>query len=167
MTAGGGAVEVEVEADAWLAALPDLQSIAVEAARAALATEKDGESLEVSLLFADDAELRRLNATFRDADRPTNVLAFPAEPLFRPHLGDVALAFETCAQEAEDQHKPLANHVRHLVVHGVLHLLGWDHGSDSDAETMERLERDVLRGLGVADPYAQPVGTDHAGRAGR
>ena len=106
------------------------------------------------ILLADDEAMRDLNARFRDKDVPTNVLSFPAAPSAAPHLGDVALGFEVCAAEAWAQGKPLAHHLIHLVAHGVLHLVGYDHEDEAEGEVMETLERDVLAGLGVPDPYA-------------
>jgi probable rRNA maturation factor len=112
------------------------------------------------VLLTDDETVRDLNARFRDKDKPTNVLSFPAPRNPQGHLGDIALAYGTCAREAEEQGKPLAHHLQHLVAHGVLHLLGYDHMSDDEAEAMEGLERVVLAGLGVPDPY-QAGGRDH------
>lgn len=146
-------VEVEVEARAWTDALPDAQALARRAALAAL--EGAGPPDEVAVLLADDAAVRSLNAGFRNRDAPTNVLSFPAAPSAAPHLGDVALAYGVCAAEARAQGKALGDHLQHLVVHGVLHLLGFDHESDeAGAEEMEALERTVLARLGVSDPYA-------------
>lgn len=146
-------VEVEVEADGWLAALPDCERLVRSAAQAALAhADVDDES--VTVLLTDDAEIRALNRDHRRKDKPTNVLSFPAHETAVGHLGDIALAFETCAREAADAGKPLSDHLRHLVVHGTLHLLGLDHEAEADAEAMEARERDVLAGLGVPDPYA-------------
>jgi len=145
-------IEVEIEADGWMMASEPFSAVR-EAAIAALTAAKAGAGSEVTVLLADDAEIRSLNNRFRAVDKPTNVLSFPAEPLFAPHLGDVILAYETCAREAADQGKSLRDHLQHLVAHGVLHLLGWDHQSDAEAEAMEALERDVLASLGVADPF--------------
>ena len=108
----------------------------------------------ITLLLTDDASVRELNAQFRGKDAATNVLSFPAPPNPEDHLGDVALAYGVCAREAAEQGKPLAHHLQHLTVHGVLHLLGYDHIGDDEAEAMEGLERTVLAGLGVPDPYA-------------
>lgn len=146
-------IEVEIEDDAWLEALPDAQARVRAAAEAALAEAGGPEDGEVTVLLADDAELRGLNAQFRKKDKPTNVLSFPAPPFAAPHLGDVALAFGTCAREAKEQSKPLSDHLSHLVAHGVLHLLGWDHESDAEAEAMEARERKVMARLGLPDPY--------------
>lgn len=150
-------VDVEVEADAWLLALPDCERLVRNAAEAALATEPaklDPAEFSVAVLLTDDAEVRALNRDHRGQDKPTNVLSFPAAETAIGHLGDLALAFETCAREAGEQGKPLAYHLSHLVVHGVLHLTGWDHQADPEAEAMEELERTVLARLGVPDPYA-------------
>lgn len=152
-------IDVEIEVADWTAALPDAEALVVTAAQAALAQDgADGEG--VVLLLTDDATVRDLNARFRGKDAATNVLSFPAPPNPQHHLGDVALAYGTCANEAVEQGKPLAHHLQHLVAHGVLHLLGYDHMSDDEAEAMEGLERVVLTGIGVPDPY-QAGGRDH------
>jgi probable rRNA maturation factor len=114
----------------------------------------------VTILLTDDAAIQDLNARFRNKNAPTNVLSFPAPATAAPHLGDIALAYGVCAREADAQGKPLAHHLMHLTAHGVLHLLGYDHESDADAERMEALEREILAGLGVPDPYA-PTLTRH------
>jgi len=149
-------IEVEIEDEAWSAALGDLEAICVRAAEAALSSlpsSLEGEC-NVTILLADDETLADLNARFRNKAGPTNVLSFPAHPSARPHLGDLALAFGVCSREADEQGKALADHLSHLVVHGVLHLVGYDHETEAEAEAMEGLERTVLAGLGVADPYA-------------
>jgi probable rRNA maturation factor len=113
---------------------------------------------EVSLRLTDDAEVRQLNARWRGINEPTNVLSFSPGPAARVNdaqtLGDIALAYETLAREAEESGAPLADHYRHLVAHGFLHLIGYDHQTDGEAERMEELERRILARLGVADPYA-------------
>ncbi len=111
----------------------------------------------ITLLLTDASTVRELNARFRGRDAATNVLSFPAAPSAAPHLGDVALAFGVCADEARAQGKPLAHHLQHLVAHGVLHLLGWDHQDEAEAEAMEATERAILAALGVPDPYADPT----------
>ena len=115
----------------------------------------------VSLCLADDARLRALNLRWRGKDAPTNVLSFPSAVPDRsgeePTLGDIALAYETLKREAEDLDVPLADHYRHLVAHGFLHLIGYDHGTDEEAERMEALEARILARLGAADPYALKV----------
>jgi probable rRNA maturation factor len=146
-------IEIEIEADDWLEALPDAAARVRAAAEAALAEAKGPADAEVTVLLTDDAEQRELNAQFRSKDKPTNVLSFPSPEFAAPHIGDVALAYETCAREAKEQSKPLRDHLSHLVAHGVLHLLGWDHESDAEAEAMEALERKVMAKLGVPDPY--------------
>ncbi|ASE39802.1 rRNA maturation RNase YbeY [Brevundimonas vesicularis] len=144
-------IEIEVEAEAWTGALPDVEAIVERAAQAALGT---GEG-DIVVLLTDDAAVRELNGRFRDKDRPTNVLSFPAPENAFPHLGDIVLAYGVCATEAEAQGKTLADHLSHLVVHGVLHLLGRDHEDDAEAEEMEAEEREILAQIGVADPYLE------------
>ena len=142
-------IEIEVEAEAWTGALPDAEAVVERAAQAALgAVEGD-----IVVLLTDDGAVRALNGRFRDKDRPTNVLSFPAPENAAPHLGDIVLAYGVCATEAEAQGKTLADHLSHLVVHGVLHLLGRDHEDDAEAEEMEAEEREILAQIGVADPY--------------
>ncbi|KQP44813.1 rRNA maturation factor [Brevundimonas sp. Leaf280] len=142
-------IEIEVEAEAWTGALPDVEAIVERAAQAALGTVEG----DIVVLLTDDAAVRALNGRFRDKDRPTNVLSFPAPENAFPHLGDIVLAYGVCATEAEAQGKTLADHLSHLVVHGVLHLLGRDHEDDTEAEEMEAEEREILAQIGVADPY--------------
>ena len=119
----------------------------------------DGAS--VSLCLADDAQLRALNLRWRGIDKPTNVLSFPSAPpgprARSAALGDIALAYETLAREADALGVPLADHYRHLVAHGFLHLIGYDHETDQEAERMEALETRILARLGAADPYAREV----------
>ena len=126
----------------------------VRRAVAAAATPETGDS-ELSVVLTDDAAIRTLNAQWRHKDEPTNVLSFPAGAAAPgPRLlGDIVIAYETTAREAAQEHKPLADHLSHLAVHGFLHLLGYDHESDADATVMEQLERDILARLGVPDPY--------------
>ncbi|HEX8226131.1 MAG TPA: rRNA maturation RNase YbeY [Allosphingosinicella sp.] len=123
-------------------------------------------ALEISVKFTDDSEVQALNAAYRGKDRSTNVLSFPMfepellEPLAAADggevlLGDVVLAHGVCAAEAADKNVPVEMHAAHLVVHGTLHLLGYDHEtSDEDAEAMEAAERAALAAIGIADPYA-------------
>ena len=142
-------IEIEVEAEAWTGALPDAEAVVDRAAQAALGTVEG----DIVVLLTDDDAVRELNGRFRDKDKPTNVLSFPAPENAFPHLGDIVLAFGVCATEAEAQGKTLADHLSHLVVHGVLHLLGRDHEDDAEAEEMEAEEREILAQIGVADPY--------------
>ena len=142
-------IEVELDDEAWAAALPDVE--ALTRAAAAVALDRPG---DLAVLLTGDAAVRDLNARFRGRDASTNILSFPAAPSAAPHLGDIALACGVCAREAAAQGKPLAHHLQHLVVHGVLHLLGSDHHDDAEAEGMEAAERAILARLGVPDPYA-------------
>lgn len=142
-------IEIEVEAEAWTGALPDAEAVVERAAQAALGTAEG----DIVVLLTDDDAVRELNGRFRDKDKPTNVLSFPAPENAFPHLGDIVLAYGVCEAEAEAQGKILADHLSHLVVHGVLHLLGRDHEDDAEAEEMEAEERDILAQIGVADPY--------------
>ena len=147
-------IAIEVEDEAWTAALPEAEAVVNRAAGAALIAGGAGlESTEITVLLGDDAAVADLNDRFREKQGPTNVLSFPAPESAQPHLGDLALAYGVCAREAAEQGKPLAHHLSHLVAHGVLHLLGWDHQTDDEAEAMERLEREILAGLDIPDPY--------------
>jgi len=140
--------------------LPRARTMARETVMACVAESgfEAPEGAQVSLLLTDDAEVRALNAKWRGQDKSTNVLSFPSARPDRlrrsPTLGDVALAFETLAREAEASGVSLADHYRHLVAHGFLHLIGYDHETDEDAERMEALETQTLVRLGVGDPYA-------------
>jgi probable rRNA maturation factor len=152
-------VDVTVSAAAWRSLVPDAAAVARDAAQAAwrLAGPAGG-AAEVSILLADDETVRRLNGRHRGLDRPTNVLSFPIGEAPSTDdapamLGDVVLACGVVAREAAEQRKAAAAHISHLVVHGVLHLLGYDHETDPDAATMEALEVRTLDGLGVANPY--------------
>lgn len=149
-------IEVEIEDEAWTTALPDADALVERAAATALGTVAG----DVVVLLTDDAAVREINARFRDRDQPTNVLSFPAAESAAPHLGDLMLAYGVCAAEASAQGKSLADHLTHLTVHGVLHLLGRDHVDEVEAEAMEAEERTLLASLGVADPY-RPHDTAH------
>ena len=140
----------------------DVETLCREAVGSALsAIEANDRALEVSIVLADDRLVRRLNRDNLGQDRPTNVLAFPGDslggelPQGAPRLlGDVVLSRTTIAREAEEQGKPIADHLRHLIVHGSLHLLGYTHDTDDDARSMEALEKNVLAQMGVPNPYA-------------
>jgi len=150
-------IEVEVEADDWAAALPEAErvvSIAGQAALDQIAPTDDGSEPVAVVLLTGDDEVAELNERFRSKAGPTNVLSFPAPANPEGLIGDVALAYGVCAREAAEQGKTLQQHLQHLVVHGVLHLLGYDHETDGEAEAMEALERSILESLGVPDPYA-------------
>jgi probable rRNA maturation factor len=154
---------------AWRAMSAPPRAVVRRAARAALrcggaqdalrTLGGEGRPLEIAVVLADDAAVQRLNREHRGKDSPTNVLSFPAAGDAPPAadapllLGDVVLAGETIGREARAQGKPLADHLSHLVVHGVLHLLGYDHMRAAEARRMEALETEVLAGLGIADPY--------------
>ena len=149
----------------------DWDALAACAARAAVTATPHGElatapvSVEISVRLTSDDEVRQLNRQYRGKDKPTNVLSFP---MIQPDLldtvtqnsddgevllGDIVLAHGVCAAEASDKGVTLAEHATHLIVHGVLHLLGYDHQGEAEADRMEAIERDVLAGLGIADPY--------------
>lgn len=112
---------------------------------------------EVSLLFTDDASIRELNRRWREKDKPTNVLSFPASDpegeTYGPMLGDIVLASETVHREADELAIEFADHLTHLIVHGILHLFDYDHQEEDEAEAMEQLERTILARLDIADPY--------------
>lgn len=158
-------VEITFEDSRWEGA--GLQALAEQAVAATLAqVQLAPESWEVSILACDDARIAGLNADFRGKPSATNVLSWPSgergaeiagdvpgPPVGDPELGDLAIAFETCEREANDQGKPFKHHVLHLLVHGVLHLLGYDHERDADGDLMERQEIAILATLGVDNPY--------------
>lgn len=163
-------VEVDLAAGDW-SALPDPQALAEDAAGAVLSElGLDLAGYEVAIRLTDDAEMRTLNGAWRGKDAPTNVLSWPALPLApgpegRPPppppapypgapLGDLALGAETLAREAAAAGLALTAHASHLILHGVLHLLGYDHEREGDADAMESVERRALARLGIADPYA-------------
>jgi probable rRNA maturation factor len=157
-SAAAPVLDVSIESPLWSGL--DVEAIAEQAIGAALA-ETDTilrPGCAISLSFCDDAAIRSLNREWRDADKPTNVLSFQAvEPQDVPRafaLGDLAIAFETTRREASEEGKTLEDHLRHLIVHGALHLLGYDHDEDEEAEEMEAIERRALARIGVADPYA-------------
>jgi probable rRNA maturation factor len=160
-----GNVDVLIEAPEWETALAAVEALCREAALAALAEAPAGRpDADVSILLTDDATMQRLNHSYRGRDAPTDVLSFThlgptaacgisgSAAADADLLGDIAVGFQIAAREAAAAEKPLADHVRHLIVHGVLHLLGYDHEDESSAEVMERLEVDILAGMGVADP---------------
>lgn len=155
-----------------------LATLAERAASATLAHLGLGpDNFEISILGCDDARIAVLNGDFRDKPQPTNVLSWPSEdraaatpgalpdlpePGLDPELGDIAIAYDTCAREAGAAGRPLQDHVTHLIVHGVLHLLGYDHIRDQDATLMEATEVAILGKLGLPDPYRQEHGADFA-----
>jgi probable rRNA maturation factor len=159
-------VDVLVESGRWSSAgkVKALLRRAVGAAAAELSTG----GIELAIVLTDDSAIRLLNRQWRGIDKATNVLSFPTKQTRGdpPLIGDIVLAYETVAREAGDQGKPFADHLAHLVVHGYLHLLGYDHRREQDAEAMERLERAILRRLAIPDPYGpHPKATKPPGRA--
>jgi len=151
-------VDVAMPCPAWRRELPAAARLARETARAVLADAAIA-AAEVSVVLSDDGEMRRLNRRWRGKDAPTNVLSFATGET--PMLGDVVLAFETVVREAEQGNRPLVHHFRHLIVHGVLHLLGHDHEAEGDAVRMESRERRILGAFGVPDPYRVADRCDH------
>jgi len=157
----GPKVDVLIESTQW-AALPSAEAVVLAAiAGAAKARPVQINGAEVSVLLCDDAAIAALNARWRGHEGPTNVLSFPTphgEPdscgVDRPTpLGDIAIAYETTAREAADHGKALPDHLAHLAIHAFLHLLGYDHETEDEAERMERLERNILAEIGIPDPY--------------
>ncbi len=151
----------------WTEALPDAERLCMASAGAAFLADPEASretgAAELSIVLADDDFVRGLNRDYRGRDRPTNVLSFsgretgPQAEGAPVLLGDVIVAFETASKEAADEGKTLSQHLRHLVVHGVLHLMGRDHLTEADAEKMESMECRVLSGLGVPNPYEAAV----------
>jgi probable rRNA maturation factor len=155
--------EVLIVADAWNSE-PDADAVIQRAvAVAAEMADADTADAELAVMLTDDAGIRTLNSNWRGIDKPTNVLSFPAlrPPTgvsgaddIPPMLGDIAIAYETARREADDEQKPFDHHLSHLAVHGFLHLVGYDHETDDEAEAMEALEIEILAQLGIPDPYA-------------
>lgn len=171
-------IRAEVVTENW--PIGDWESLSARAVETALAATpyaalaSSPAAIEISIRLTDDAEVQGLNRTYRGKDAPTNVLSFPMvqpdllESLANTDanaciasdaesevlLGDIVLAYETCAREAGERGVSLDAHVTHLIVHGLLHLLGYDHMSDREAEAMEAIERDIMAALGLHDPYS-------------
>lgn len=171
-------VEVRIAHPDWRRAIRAPAALCRRAAEAALAggSSQGRGPRTVAFLLTGDTEIRRLNRQYRGKNKPTNVLSFPMTPEHGPaapetsraaplHLGDVALALETVRREAKEQGKTVRSHMSHLAVHGVLHLIGHDHQDDAEAEAMEALERRILAGLGIADPYRLPSPKRSSGSA--
>jgi probable rRNA maturation factor len=155
-------IQVTVSDDRWSGAISP-QELSQKAVDAALAFVSDivDRDCEVSILFCDDGEIRQMNRKWRSIDKPTNVLSFPANmfpgqpgPLL---LGDIVVTLDTCQREAHAAGLSLEDHTIHLLVHGFLHLAGFDHEDDDDAEEMEALETEILASIGIADPYREAV----------
>jgi probable rRNA maturation factor len=154
--------EVLVVADCWQGE-PEAEAVIQRAvAAAAEAVDADVGDAELAVMLTDDSGIRTLNSNWRGIDKPTNLLSFPALQPTAPSrpgdaprmLGDIAIAYETMRQEADDEQKPFDHHLSHLAVHGFLHLIGYDHETEGEAEAMEALEREILAQLGIPDPYA-------------
>lgn len=158
---GSSSIDIEIVTldQQWSGSLAGCADVALRAARAAIG-DLVGDNGEISVVLADDGKVQALNREYRGQDKPTNVLSFPNMETAsaaggRRLFGDVVLARETLQREAREQHKRLEDHLAHLVVHGVLHLLGFDHEEAAEAAEMEARERRILAGLGIADPYAE------------
>jgi probable rRNA maturation factor len=154
--------EVLVVADCWQGE-PEAEAVIQRAiAAAAEAVDADVGDAELAVMLTDDSGIRTLNGNWRGIDKPTNVLSFPALQPTAPSrpgdaprmLGDIAIAYETMRREADDEQKPFDHHLSHLAVHGFLHLIGYDHETEGEAEVMEALEQEILAQLGIPDPYA-------------
>ena len=150
-------VDILVADERWSRA-GDLQALARRSVETAVSVAPNAPvgDIEVGVALTDDAAVHELNRDWRGKDKPTNVLSFPAPPTTSPGprpIGDIALAYETVARESMDEGKSLADHAAHLLVHGTLHLLGYDLESDSEAEIMEALEVEALARMGLRDPY--------------
>lgn len=150
--------DVAINADGWQSehSLRMLVDRVLEATLHVL--EFDDVDSELSLVFTDDANIRTINSKWRHIDKATNVLSFPAFPIQPgqrpgPILGDIVIARETVQREAQEENKSFDDHLSHLIVHGLLHLTGYDHQNDEEAEQMESLERKILASLGISDPY--------------
>jgi len=144
-------IDVDVAANIWPVHVP-FQDWAAQAVQAVLLEIDEYWRGELSLVFTDDAQIQQLNRDFRDKDKATNVLSFPT-PFPDALQGDIILAYETIAREAGDKHIPLRDHVLHLLIHGFLHLQGYDHQEDAEAQIMEAIEVRALRRLGIDNPY--------------
>lgn len=162
-------IDIDIADARWDAALDlaAISSVAMNAICARLGLDPD--ECEVSVLACDDLRIKELNADFREKDKATNVLSWPAlergadegcvpdvpeaDMFGAVELGDIAISYDTCDAEAREAGKPFEHHVTHLIVHGILHLLGYDHISDADAALMEQLETELLETLGIPDPY--------------
>lgn len=159
MTGVSGPLSIDfvLEATVW-DAQPSAERVIRQALDAAITLTRGRAPAraELALVLTDDLHIRQLNRQWRDQDRATNVLSFPASAggqAERAHLGDIVIAFETLAREAAAENKPFDHHLAHLAIHGFLHLLGYDHEDDDSAAEMERTERLALEALGIADPY--------------
>ncbi len=160
-------LDVNIQLDEWLTAIPEIELVIEKTTRHVLEATGLSEyanSIEVSILLTDDEAIKALNDEYRDKDKPTNVLSFPQEEMDPDAydewdgkdvvLGDVICALETIKHEAQEQDKELLHHFTHMLVHGILHLQGHDHGTEREAEEMEALETEILEDLSIPDPYS-------------
>ena len=139
-------IDITIEDPRW----EKIDQAMLETTLNATAKNFEDDECELSLVLTNDAKIQTLNRDFRNKDNPTNVLSFPNDP---PLLGDIVLAYETIEREAHEQDKSLEHHIQHMLVHGLLHLYGYDHMDDAEAEEMESLEIEILAKLGVKNPY--------------
>lgn len=162
----GFEIDLRLDHPGWARELSRPETL-IQRAADALAEEigLGGQARLVDLLLTSDAEVQALNHDWRGKDTPTDVLSFPASQADAPFIGDIALAFETVARDAESLRRCIRNHFSHLLIHGLLHLLGHDHVDEAEAEEMENLERKALARIGIPDPYT--AGEPHTGQATR
>jgi probable rRNA maturation factor len=150
-------IDIEIDDERWLVAHKRIQSHLQHALGLVLTQECADPDGDLVILLCDDQTMRELNTEYRQKDKATNVLAFPCAPMPMPgggrHYGDIALGYETCMREAKEQNKTIESHLTHLAIHGVLHLLGYDHIEEGDSIIMEAREKRYLKELGFSDPY--------------
>lgn len=155
-------IDISVQDERWCVAIPEIETLTRTAITTVLKQSKYfDESLEVSIVLASDDFVQDLNKTYRHKDKPTNVLSFPQTEANDIHeqslplinLGDIIIAYETIVKESEEQNKPIANHYTHMLIHGGLHLLHYDHQSDDEAQIMEALEIEILNMMDIKNPY--------------
>ena len=140
-------IDILTQDDRW----PDVTALIRKAVETALSSNVNHSAEELSIALSNDVLIQELNKNYRDKDKPTNVLSFPQDDDFS--LGDIVLALETIQREAGEQNKHFEDHLSHLVIHGTLHLLGYDHEDDAQAEEMEALEIELLQRIGIENPY--------------
>ncbi len=144
-------VAVSIIDDRWLSKIPLVDQLAEEILYNANEQIPNGDNSELSVILADDELLQKLNKKYRSKDKPTNILSFPMHE--NDSIGDLYLAFETSEQEAIEQKKPLVHHLSHLLIHGYLHLMGYDHEEELEAQEMEKIEVEILEKMQIPNPY--------------
>ena len=144
--------DLRIEDGSWQQAIENVDTVCAAALNAGFAIA--GTKGEVAILLTDDAEMHQLNRDWRGKDKPTDVLSFPADEMEAPFLGDIAVGYGVARADAEERGLALSDHLTHLVIHGYLHLLGYDHMEDTEAAEMEAMEVRALATLGIADPYS-------------